>query len=188
MDKLIGFGASTAQGSCDSQGGFLKRLERKLIAAGKPRECLNLGIGGNTTRDMVARLDQVKPHLPCPAIIILGCNDLPRVAEVNPARTSLGEYTKNIETILQFFAGPETIFVSSFVVDLPRVGIAPETFSSYMDAALKFAASLKLTVWDLYTESLAFDGKYLSPDRIHFSDEGHEFIANRLLPMVLKLD
>jgi lysophospholipase L1-like esterase len=186
MDKLVGFGASTAQGASDSQGGFLKRLEKKLANAGQPRECLNFGIGGNTTRDMVVRLDPIKPHLPCPVIIILGCNDLPRIGETNPARTSLEEYRKNLETILHFFAGPKTIFVSSFVVDLKRAGIAPETFTSYMNAALKIAASLKLLTWDLYAESLTLGGKYLSPDGIHFGDEGHEMIAERLLPMIIE--
>jgi len=184
MTKLIGFGASSMQGACDSQGGFFKRLEHKLAGAGKPHTCLNFGIGGNTTRDMVARLDQVKPHLPCAAIIILGCNDLPRVGETNPARTSLEEYSKNLETIMRTFAGRGTIFLSSFVVDLSRVGIAPETFASYMASALAIAKSFDMQIWDLYTESLTFGGKYLHTDGIHFNDTGHEMIAERLFSMI----
>jgi len=187
MTKLIGFGASSMQGACDSQGGFFKRLEQKLTDAGKPRICINFGIGGNTTRDMVARLDQVKPHLPCSAVIILGCNDMPRIGETNPVRTSLEEYSKNLEIIMRVFAGPDTIFISSFAVDFARVGIAPQTFASYMASALKIAQSFDMQIWDLYAESLVFGGKYHHTDGVHYNDAGHEMIAERLLPIILKI-
>src|SRR5579862_6811055 len=45
MDKLIGFGASSVEGVGDTQGGFFRRLEKKLAAARTPHECLNHGIG-----------------------------------------------------------------------------------------------------------------------------------------------
>ena len=185
MNKLIGFGASTMQGVGDSQGGFFKRLDAKLAKAGKPRECLNFGIGGNSTSDMLARFDEVRPHLPNPAIILLGSNDLPRKRDLWPQnRLSLADYSTNVKTILSDLFHPRTIFVSSFRVCPRRTGIQPETYAEYMGTALKIAASLRLITWDLYDESAALGDKYLASDGLHYNDAGHEFVAERLLEMI----
>jgi len=185
MRKLIGFGASSVQGVGDSQGGFFKRLEGKLMEAGKPHICLNHGIGGNSTRDMVARLPQVQAELPARIIVLLGCNDLPRERDAWPqARASVTEYAQNLEDILRTLAGPETIFVSSFSVDPQRTGVSPATFAEYMGEAVKIAVSFKLPIWNLYAESLTFGDKYLAADGLHFNDAGHEMIAEHLSRMI----
>src|SRR5271155_4084357 len=112
MDKLIGFGASSVEGVGDSQGGFFKRLGKKLAEVGKPYECLNYGIGGNTTRDMLARLDRVRPHLPAKTIVLLGSNDFPRDADVEPARrVPVEEFRQNVDKILGDLGGSNSIFV-----------------------------------------------------------------------------
>lgn len=188
MDKLIGFGASTMQGAGDSQGGFFKRLERKLAEAGRPHQCLNFGIGGNSTRDMLARFDEVKAHLPCKAVILLGSNDFPRERDIwAQNRTTLDEYRKNVATILGAFAGPQTVFVSSFLICEKRTGMDPKVFAQYIGEAIKIARSLRMKVWDLHAESLTFEGRYFAPDGVHYNDEGHEYIALRVLPLVLEL-
>jgi lysophospholipase L1-like esterase len=185
MPKLIGFGASTMQGVGDSRGGFFRRLEEKLGAGGHPHDCLNFGIGGNSTPDMLARIDQVTPHLPCRSIILLGCNDLPRAGDTNPGkRTSLQDYARNLETILRHFAKSPAIFVSSFAVCPKRTGIDPATFATYLGEALRIATSLNLQIWDLYAESLSFGDKYWADDGLHYNDAGHEFIAGRILPLI----
>lgn len=189
MDKLIGFGASSVEGVGDSLGGFLRRLEAKLAQAGKPHEYLNYGIGGNTTRDMLARLDAVRPHLPSRAIVQLGSNDLPRERDENPAaRTTLPEFSQNAETILRAFAGQKTIFVSSFAIDPVRTGIRSEAFAQYMKEAMEIAQSLHLTTLDFYAESLDFGDKYLTEDGLHYNDAGHEIIAARLFSLISKQD
>lgn len=186
MTKLIGFGASTMHGVGDSQGGFFKRLEAKLAAAGKPRECLNFGIGGNSTRDMLGRFGEVRAHLPSATVIVLGCNDLPREFDAWPQnRVPLADYEANLKLMFRELAHPETIFVSSFRVCPVRTGIEPETFSEYMGAALKMAGRFKLATWDLYAESARFGDEYFAQDGLHYNDAGHEFIAEHLCGMIV---
>jgi lysophospholipase L1-like esterase len=181
MTKLIGFGASTAQGVGDSQGGFFKRLERKLAAAGRAHECLNFGIGGNTTVDMVARLDTLRPHLPARAILLLGSNDLPRDGDWEPSRrVGMADFKENMHKIFEMFAAGPTIFASSFQVSW----VTEASFRAYQEAALEMARARAFTIWDLHAESLQWGGKYLCDDGIHYNDAGHELIAERLLPMV----
>lgn len=186
MVKLIGFGASTMQGVGDSQGGFFKRLGAKLAKAGKPHDCLNFGIGGNSTRDMLARFDKVRPYLPCATVIVLGCNDLPRERDAWPQnRVPLAEYEANLKMLLGELAHPQGIFVSSFRVCPQQTGVQPETFGRYMEAALMIADSLQMRVWDLYAESAGFGDKYLAQDGMHYNDAGHEFMAEQLHRMII---
>jgi lysophospholipase L1-like esterase len=185
MNKLIGFGASTMQGVGDSQGGFFKRLEKKLAQAGAPHECLNYGIGGDSTRDMLARFDEVKAQLPCRAVVLLGSNDIPRNGDAFPQnRTTLDEYRKNVKIILSAFAGPQTVFVSSLLICQKRTGMDPEVFAKYMGEALKIARSLDMKVWDLYAKSLTWGDKYFVEDGVHYGDVGHEMIAEQVAAMM----
>jgi lysophospholipase L1-like esterase len=177
MTKLICFGASTAEGVGDSQGGFFKRLERKLAADGRAHLCLNFGIGGNTTADMAPRLGSLKPHLPAPAILLLGSNDFPREGDPEPwRRVELADFRANLEKIFAAFAAGPTIFVTSFQVRW----VTPEIFRAYTEVALELARARAFTIWDLHAESLAFGEKYLCEDGIHYNDAGHELIAKRL--------
>jgi lysophospholipase L1-like esterase len=184
MERLLGFGASSVEGVGDSQGGFLKRLGQKLAAAGKPYECLNYGVGGNTTRDMLARLPQIRPHLPAKVIVLLGSNDFPRDVDWAPeSRVPLDEFRRNVDKIFDELGSPSAIFVTSFAVCPPRTGIMPPTFQSYMEQALKSAAAHQMRIWDLHAESLRWDDRYLAEDGLHYNDAGHEMIAEHLLTM-----
>ncbi len=186
MDKLTGFGASTVEGVGDSQGGFFRRLEKKLADAGKPHQSFNLGKGGNTLRDMLLRLDDAKANLPGKVIILLGCNDMVRADDETPEkRTRLLAYEQYIKTLFEELNGPDTIFVTSFAVSQAKTGIDPEAFASYMAAARWIGGMRRLKTWDLHTESLAWGDRYLTEDGLHYNDEGHEMIAERLLGLLL---
>ena len=185
MDKLIGFGASSVQGVGDSEGGFFLRLEKKLAKAGRPFECINCGLAGDTTRDMLARLDRVERHLPAKSIIFLGSNDIPRDGDSEPhRRTNLSEYTQNVESITKVLGGKGSLFVTPFAVCPIRTGVQPAVFSAYLKAASKIAVSHQMAAWDFYTESLALGDRYLAEDGMHYNDAGHELIAERLLALV----
>jgi lysophospholipase L1-like esterase len=62
--------------------------------------------------------------------------------------------------------------------------VTEATFRAYQEAALELAHARSFVIWDLHAESLQWGGKYLCEDGIHYNDAGHEFIAERLLPMV----
>jgi len=178
---ILGFGASSMQGVKDSQGGFLKRLDTRLNHDAKKYNVINLGIGGNTTRDMLARIDTVEPHKPDCTIILLGCNDMPRDSDGEPERArkiSLDEYGRNLEAIFTRLRSPRNIFITSFYVRL----INRDLFASYMETARNLAVGYE--IWDLFQDSLTLPASYYAPDQVHFNDEGHEYLCNQLLKIL----
>src|SRR5580698_5523192 len=101
MDTIVGLGASTMAGSGDSQGGFFKRVEQLYKQRHPQTQFVNLGVGGNTTRDMLDRMAAVKSIPTYDLIVLLGCNDLPRDNDQFPSsRTTLTEYSANLQAML----------------------------------------------------------------------------------------
>lgn len=169
------------QGAGDSQGGFLKRLSIHLLEKQFPVEVLNHGIGGQTTRDMLARLDIVQTLAPYDLVVILGCNDMPRNNDQNTGiRTTLDEYRTNLEKILGTIKGTRSLFISSFSVSEEKTGISPSLFDTYMGAAIDLARSFQYDIWDLYGETKGKTAHLLAADGVHFNDEGHALIAEKV--------
>jgi lysophospholipase L1-like esterase len=174
---VLGFGASSMKGAGDSQGGFLKRMER--ATAGRAR-FLNAGVGGDTTRDMMARLASVRGSGHSLTIIMLGCNDMPRRGDGQPGRrTALAEYAGNLRAIFATLASARSIFATSFQVDWAATGIEPELFDRYMQAAKDAATGYEL--WDLHAESASYGPAFLAKDGVHYNDAGHQHLAATLL-------
>ena len=126
MNTIVGYGASTMAGSGDSQGGFFKRVEQLYKQRHLQTQFVNLGVGGNTTRDMLERFAAVKSIPTYDLIVLLGCNDLPRDNDPCPsARTTLAEYSANLREILPKIQGERSLFISSFWVSSVFRGRSP---------------------------------------------------------------
>jgi len=180
---ILGFGASSMQGTGDSHGGFFVRLARQFQSTHPDWNFINLGIGGNTTRDMLKRIDEIEPYRPFTSIVMLGCNDLPREWDGNPdRRTTLEEYTANVTALLPRLATAGSLFVSSFQPDHSRTGVKLETMDQYMAAALMCAQANPFQIWDLFNElrQQSTLTTYWAADGLHFNDAGHAFVADRL--------
>ena len=178
MKTIIGFGASTMAGVGDSQGGFFKRVEQAQQQAYQPAQFINLGAGGNTTRDMLRRKGTVTANSAYDLVVILGCNDLPRDNDQSPSRrTSLAEYRRNLRLLLPTIRGQRSLFISSFLVAADRTGVQPTTFARYMATASHIAVSNGYAIWDLYQECQADVARYWAADGVHFNDAGHQLIA-----------
>lgn len=176
---VLGFGASSMQGVGDSQGGFLKRLARPGITV------VNHGVGGNTTRDMMARLDGARAVKRDWSVILLGCNDMPRRDDGEPGRrTKLEEYRRNLTTIFNALRSRDNLFITSFLVR-DSVGIDPRLFADYMRVAIEEAtAAGGYRIIDLYAASKDFGSRYWADDGIHFNDAGHQSICDLVLKQI----
>lgn len=178
-NTILGFGASSMQGARDSGGGFLKRLEQALNKDTHTVDAVNLGIGGDTTREMLGRIGSVEKHKPACTIVLLGCNDMPRLGDRDPSRrTSLQEYENNLKVIFPKLRAKRSIFITSFYVN----EIQEEVFFHYMEAARKLAVGYE--VWDMLRDSRPLLPRYLADDFAHFNDEGHQYICDHLLRML----
>jgi lysophospholipase L1-like esterase len=190
LRSLVGFGASTMQGAGDSQGGFFARVTRHLQQSQPGRKCYNLGVGGNTTVDMLNRVEQAEQYMPFDSVVILGCNDLPRERDGNvPRRTTIEQYTANLDAIFPRIRGEASLFVSSFRPDSERTGVLTSTMDQYMGVALDLARKHQFEIWDLYYELRDSPElpKYWANDGMHFNDAGHAMLADRLLQYLSKL-
>jgi lysophospholipase L1-like esterase len=171
------------QGAGDqSGGGFLKRAEQLAKASHPGIRWINRGIGGNTTRDMLARVSTVTVHAPFDLVVVLGCNDMPRANDKSPKiRIELAEYAANLEGLFSRIKGGRSLFVTSFPVSQEKTGVAPETFEKYMSVAVAAAERHGYEIWDAYNELLGKTDPYWADDGLHFNDAGHQMLAEAVV-------
>jgi len=101
MHKIISFGASTAYGARDyEKKGFLFRVVEALSLNGE-FEAVNYGWIGDSTRDMLVRMESLEIHDGATVIITLGINDVRRIGEDNENRIPIEEHRSNLAGILQ---------------------------------------------------------------------------------------
>jgi len=179
---ILGFGASSMQGVGDPEGGFFKRLEKNWRGRGAKPRFINQGIGGDTTRDMLARLPQTVALSPDLTIVLLGCNDLSRSPDGSPdRRTALAEYQTNLEKLFSGLPGDQKLFCTSFRPDLERHGISAENFSFYMNAARSQAEEAGWDLLDFYQLSLTWPADFYAEDGMHASAKGHAWMAEQII-------
>ncbi|MBL8026749.1 MAG: SGNH/GDSL hydrolase family protein [Fibrobacteres bacterium] len=177
---IAGFGASTLQGFCDySHGGFMTRLQLWYCNEKNKRRVFNLGIGGDTTVDMVRRIKgEIEEREPELVILLLGGNDFPRANDSKPGmRSTLAQYKKNLETMFKTLTGKKILFLTSYAVDTVKTGISYETCCKYMDCAKKVAAKYKADIIDVHA-LLKYKMKpsFMAPDGVHFNSKGHAWL------------
>jgi lysophospholipase L1-like esterase len=116
-------------------------------------------------------------------VVMLGCNDVPRVNDKAPHnRTVPAEYEKNLRSLLPLIKGEHSLFVSSFPVCPDRTGVQFESLEAYMSVARSVARECGYDVWDLFTElSNGIAVRFWAADGMHFNNEGHAMIASGLL-------
>ena len=182
--RVFSFGASTAQGAKDTEGGFIVRVGRSLGERGMG-SAENFGIGGQTTDDMVTRL----PYIPIAdpsdlAIVTLGCNDVARSGDSVPEkRVPLDRHARNVRTILEELdLRCRVLYVTQYPIDFAAHGIDEMVFKGYVDAGRRAAVDLGIGIIDIHAE--IDDGKFrrfMDDDGMHFNSAGHEYIAERIL-------
>ncbi len=179
IKQVASFGASTAQGVGDfTEQGFIGRLGTLL-----DKPSLNFGIGGNTTRDMLARLADLNIPEDSLVIVSLGINDVARINEDNPNRVPLEEYKENVSKILDALLEKAQVFYKTqFPVDFENKGIDADFCRSYVKTALAVAQSKNIPSLDLIPLLEAHGNwqAFLAADGIHFNDDGHAFMAQAL--------
>jgi Lysophospholipase L1 and related esterases len=143
---------------------------------------VNLGVGGDTTDDLIARLDAVLAHRPGTVVLLIGTNDL-------AWRRGAEHIVRNIETVLVTLRRelPEAqILVQSI---LPRERIYATTIKEANRHLWQFAPTVRaqyLDLWPALAENDAIDPRY-SPDGLHLNDAGYEAWLSELIPALESL-
>lgn len=186
--RILVFGDSITYGAWDSEGGWVDRLKRwahqHYLANGTKLQVINLGIGGNTSRGILARIEaeiQARHSSSWPFAIILmfGTNDgRVRGGEVE---VPLEEFTENYQKIVEVARRYTDKII---IVGLPPAGKSELNFKNmrYSDRAIQtYEAEIRTIVAH---ENLPFvdvrplfnqDGLFC-PDMLHPNDRGHTII------------
>jgi lysophospholipase L1-like esterase len=184
MQKIISFGASTAFGARDyEKKGFLFRVVEALSVDGE-FEAVNYGWIGDSTRDMLTRLESLEIPAGATVIIILGINDVRRIGEDNGDRVPIEEHKSNLAAILNFLKlHCRPVYMSQYPVEYGQCSLSEELVESYIQAGLDVAGQQGIPVIDIYSAVQA-SGRYdemVFKDGLHFNNHGHQFIAEQTL-------
>jgi len=189
------------------------RLDEALQSIGSSLSVANAGVGGNTTRDALARLERdVLAHRPRVVVIGFGINDAAvDVWKKPPAtepRIALADYRANLGALAKsargqgaavIFVTPNPVRWTSRLRDrYGRPPYRPEegdgfdapVLESYRVAMREMAAELQIPLVDLpavWAAHLAENGGEVDAlllDGMHPNDAGHAVTAAALLPAV----
>lgn len=187
--RILVFGDSITYGAWDSEGGWADRLKRwahqYYLADGTKLQVINLGIGGDTSRKILVRIEseitvRYSPKWPLVIVLMFGTNDgRVRNGEVE---VSLEEFNENYRKIV---STARKYTNKILIVSLPPAGQATVDFkdNQYSDATIQtydsavrnIAAEENLPFVDIRP---LFAGENLfCPDMLHPNDEGHMVIC-----------
>ena len=183
LPRTFSFGASTAAGSKDDEGGFIVRIGKRLEQEGLG-SAENFGIGGHTTDDMVPRLPELPINHPSDiAFVTLGINDVPRSPDAKPDnRVPLDRHDSNVHTILENLKARCTVlYVTQYPVNYLDRGLEKSLVESYVNVGRQVAHEVGVDILDIHPE--IDDDKYnafIHSDGMHFNSDGHAYIADRI--------
>lgn len=192
--RLLAFGDSITYGSWDTEGGWVERLKKRahtvtVMSAGTTKmQIINLGIGGNTSTALRARIEseiesRLSPGWPLAVSILIGTND-GRSIDGRPEVT-IEQYEENIETLITLVQKYTDKLV---LIGLPPLGTDTLNFKGqvYTDATIKRydevlrQVATRRGVTYVATRQLFEDAApqdVFCYDLLHPSDKGHQIIA-----------
>ena len=187
------FGDSITYGAWDVQGGWVGRLRRfvdKKNVSDQNFYCLvyNLGISGNTTRDVLARFEyELKQRLQEEAVIVfaIGINDSAFVNTTQTHHVSLEQFKKNIESLIVLARtfSSRIIFVGLTPVDEAKT--APviwdtsksyknEYIQQYNNALQEVTQENDVIFIDIFPTVSKKNFTTLTDDGLHPNSKGHQ--------------
>ncbi|NQX33941.1 GDSL-type esterase/lipase family protein [Herbiconiux sp. VKM Ac-2851] len=141
-------------------------------------EVVNLGVGGDTTEGLIARLDEVAAEDPDTVVLLIGTNDVAN-------RRGIEQVVRGIETALANIraALPDARILVQSV--LPRGAEYAEFVKEINRHVWQFAATVRAHYLDLWPV-MAVESGELNPDftedRLHLNEEGYKAWLSELEP------
>lgn len=166
--SIVAFGDSLVYGTGSSDGNdFVSLLSRRI---GMP--IVNLGVPGDTTRDGIARVDEIFDHNPKIVILLLGGNDFLK-------RIPMDETFRNLDSIVRKVQANGSAVLLLGI----RGGLL---YDSYDDDFDDFAESHGVGFVPNILDDLIGDTSLMS-DAIHPNDAGYILVANKVEPVLREM-
>ncbi len=166
--NVVAFGDSLVSGNGSTPGNdFVSLLSVKIN-----EPIINLGISGNTTRDGLARIDEIFDKNPRIVLLLLGGNDYLK-------RIPSEETFKNLREIISRLEEKGILVV--------LLGIRGGVLVDHFDADFEDLARENGTAYVPDVLDGIFGKNNLMSDTIHPNDEGYKIIADRVFTVVSKV-
>lgn len=193
--KIAVMGASSVYGVGDEEyGGFVGRLKSWRFTKGNRNFVYNLGIPGNTSQNILNRMDiELSSRKPDLIIFSFGNNDSSRQGkpDENPPITFLDEYRKNIESILTKAREYSDKVMVLGVYPFDEAKTMPYNNGewhfllydaiNYDYAVAEICEELNVEYCNIMSSWLKRGYKdLLSPDGLHANVKGYEFVFDTL--------
>ena len=192
------FGASITWGSYDTEkGGWADRLKLFFFVQENDKfaQVYNLGISGDTTNDLLKRIDvECEARRPGTIIFSIGNNDSSFVKSLDGNRTPIEEFRENLEKLCEKARKftEEIMFIGLTGVDESKtqpiywntdISYSNENIGKYDVEIEKFCQEKKLKYINL--RGILEPGDW--EDGLHPNAKGHEKIFEILKPEVLSI-
>ena len=192
---------------------YAERLQEALVRMGSSLNVYNAGIGGNTTRAALGRLDRdVLSHHPKVVVVMFGINDAAvdvwKSPPASTPRVPLAEYETNLRTLVTKIREAKAKVILMTPNSLrwtPRLkevygkppyqpreedGFDAPVLASYREVIRRLARELATGLVDVETAFLDYGrvpGQSVDDlllDGMHPNDRGHALIAELLTPAI----
>lgn len=198
--RILCFGDSIIYGAWDTSGGWVDMLRRhfhkKYMEDGTKTQVFNLGIGGELSSGLLKRIENEiearnNPNWKLLIVISTGANDSRAKRTPDNYEGDVETYRKNLERIIKIsqkytskivcvglHAVNEKLSFKDFYYNNKR-------FVIFDDTGKKLCESMKIDWVEIHNEMRACkNSEELFYDMIHPNDKGHQWIFEKVLPIV----
>lgn len=209
--RILFFGDSITQGFWGIEGGWVERIRKhydsetvkhlddKIVRNTQP-EIFNLGISGDTTRNLLVRIEaetKVRKWQEDPLVVVVAIGTNDDLFENDQQWVGPEEFRSNLEKIVDILTpvADTLVLVGNPACDETKATPVSWTDANYTNRKLQrsertiagVANKHRLTyvpIFDAFKSKIE-EGQILLADGLHPNDLGHQFIADLVLP---KLD
>ena len=203
MTQICIFGASTVWGAWDLEGGGwahrLKMYVGKLSLESndeKDHEIYVLGISGQTSEDLLNRLDNEASVRKADVILIsIGVNDSSYVKDKNMVKVPVDVFRKNIEELIKrskkhtdkiLFVGPQLVDEKGTMPWWENLYFENKNLKNYNEIIKSTCEKESVLFIDLIEKQENEDYKSLLLDSLHPNAEGHKRIFEEVKKVLLE--
>jgi len=206
--RVLVFGDSIAQGFWSVQGGWVEKLRRHYdglavadLKNNKQPEIFNLGVSGDTTRNLLSRIEletKVRkwPGDPLAVLLAIGTND--ELFENDKQVVAPDEFKANIQKLLSILSpiADSIMFIGNAACEeklttpvfWSNIYYTNEQIKKYEDCVAEIARSENIAFVPIFEKfSNEMKNKQLLADGLHPNGEGHELIFQLVQPQLDKL-
>jgi len=194
MTRILVFGASITYGAWDREGGWVQRLRKFLDEKTLTFRIYNLGITGNTTKELLERFEfeakqrfKLKERDDRIIIFSIGINDSQFVISKNDLRTKPEKFTENIQKLIGLAKkfNSKIAFLGLTPVDelktTPTSWDRDKTYKNenvrkYNEIIKSVCKENNISFIEIFEKWIKSDYKKLLEDGLHPNSEGHQKI------------